>query len=268
MDNNRQRSRDVTVVRRKASEYRTSREVPLTDRVAAWIRDAARVVVLTGAGISAESGVPVFRGPAGLWRQFRPEDLATPDAFRRQPQLVWDWYGWRREQIAKAQPNGGHLAIARLESRRPGVTVLTQNVDGLHQRAGSERPLELHGSLWRVRCSDGCGFAVIDKETAAGRSNFRCACGSWLRPDVVWFGESLDSDVLERATTAAEEADVVMVVGTSAVVYPVAALPQMARRRKAKIVEVNITATPLSGEVDAVLRGTASEMLLEVERAL
>jgi NAD-dependent deacetylase len=239
----------------------------LIDRVAAWIRDAARVVVLTGAGISAESGVPVFRGASGLWRQFRPEDLATPDAFARQPQLVWDWYAWRREQIAKAQPNPGHSVIARLEQRRGGVTVLTQNVDRLHQRAGSVSPLELHGSLWRVRCAEECGFAVLDDE-GAPRDEFRCRCGAWLRPDVVWFGEALDPDVLERATRAAENADVVVVVGTSAVVYPVAALPQMARRRHAKVVEVNVAPTPLSREVDAVLRGTASEMLVAVEQRL
>ena len=240
----------------------------MTDRVAAWIRDAERMVVLTGAGISAESGVPVFRGPSGLWRQFRPEDLATPEAFTRQPQLVWEWYGWRREQIAKAQPNEGHRAIVRLERRRPGVTVLTQNVDGLHQRAGTVRPAELHGSLWRVRCAEGCGFVTTDGESDPPRDCFRCACGSWLRPDVVWFGEPLDPDVLERATAAAEEADVVVVVGTSAVVYPVAALPQMARRRRAKVVEVNVAPTPLSGEADAVLRGTASAMLLAVEQQL
>jgi NAD-dependent deacetylase len=239
----------------------------LIDQVAAWIRGAARVVVLTGAGISAESGVPVFRGASGLWRQFRLEDLATPEAFERQPQLVWDWYAWRREQIAKAQPNDGHLMIARLEQRRPGVTVLTQNVDRLHQRAGSVSPLELHGSLWRVRCAEPCGFAALDDEGVA-RDVFRCRCGGWLRPDVVWFGEMLDPDVLTRATRAAEEADVVVVAGTSAVVYPVAALPTMARRRHAKVVEVNVEPTPLSNEVDAVLRGTASAMLLAVEQRL
>ena len=223
--------------------------------------------MLTGAGISAESGVPVFRGATGLWRQFRPEDLATAEAFERQPQLVWDWYVWRREQIAKAQPNDGHLMIARLEQRRPGVTVLTQNVDRLHQRAGTVAPMELHGSLWRVRCADGCGFATLDTE-AVPREAFRCQCGSWLRPDVVWFGEMLDPEVLDRATQAAEEADVVVVVGTSAVVYPVAALPSIARRRHAKLVEVNVAPTPLSNQVDAVLRGSASEMLVAVEQRL
>jgi NAD-dependent deacetylase len=128
--------------------------------------------------------------------------------------------------------------------------------------------MELHGSLWRVKCAEDCGFAVVDQETEAVRRELHCECGSWLRPDVVWFGESLDPDVLDRATAAAEEADVVMVVGTSAVVYPVAALPQMARRRNAKLVEVNVAPTPLSSEVDAVLRGTASAMLLAVEREL
>src|SRR5687767_8798672 len=203
----------------------------MIDRVAAWMRAAEHVVVLTGAGISAESGVPVFRGAGGLWREYRPEDLATPQAFARQPALVWQWYLWRRGRIAEAQPNAGHHVIARLQRARSGVTLLTQNVDGLHARAaavalakvGSPRaidrgrtrdgaePIELHGNLWRVRCVTGCGFAARDEETAAARDHLRCACGAWLRPDVVWFGESLDATMLDRATRAVEEADVVLV---------------------------------------------------------
>jgi NAD-dependent deacetylase len=233
----------------------------MVDRVAAWIHDAEHVVVLTGAGISAESGVPVFRGAGGLWRNFRPEELATPDAFRRQPQLVWEWYLWRRARIAVAEPNEGHRAIARLQGTRPGVSLLTQNVDGLHQRAGSIGPVELHGNLWRVRCAGGCGRTAHDRESDAGRGELRCACGAWLRPDVVWFGEALDEAVMDAATRAVECADVVLVVGTSAVVYPVAALPQIAQRSGAKLVEVNVDETPLSPHVDAVLRGPAGELL-------
>lgn len=239
----------------------------MVDRVASWIREAERIVVLTGAGVSAESGVPVFRGPGGLWRHYRPEDLATPDAFRRQPELVWEWYLWRRRRIAEAQPNAAHLVIARLQCTRDGVTLLTQNVDGLHDRAGSPSLIELHGNLWRVKCVDECGYIVRDDESAA-RTGLHCTCGAWLRPDVVWFGEALNGDALERAAAAAESADVVLVVGTSAVVYPVAALPQLARRRRAKIVEVNVEATTLSADADAVLRGPAAEMLPALEHQL
>jgi NAD-dependent protein deacetylase/lipoamidase len=240
----------------------------MVDLVAAWIRNAARVTVLTGAGISAESGVPVFRGPGGLWRQFRPEDLATPEAFAERPALVWEWYLWRRERIAAAQPNAGHDMIARLERAHPSVTLLTQNVDGLHARAGSAAPVELHGNLWRVRCTDGCGATLHDRETDPPRAQLRCQCGAWLRPEVIWFGEPLDPDVLAAASDAVEGADVLLVVGTSAVVYPVAALPQMARRRGARIVEVNVEETPLSAHADAALRGPAGEMLPAVERRL
>jgi NAD-dependent deacetylase len=233
----------------------------MIDRVASWMRAAARVVVLTGAGISAESGVPVFRGAGGLWRQFRPEQLATPDAFRRHPELVWEWYLWRRARIAEAQPNAGHHTIARWQHERRGFTLLTQNVDGLHQRAGSVSLTELHGSLWRVRCAGCCGMVVEDRWSESPRGDLHCACGAWLRPDVVWFGEPLDAASMAQATTAVGEADVVLVVGTSAVVYPVAALPQLARERRARVVEVNVEETPLSADVAAVLRGPAGEVL-------
>jgi NAD-dependent deacetylase len=240
----------------------------MIDRVASWLRASARVVVLTGAGISAESGVPVFRGAGGLWRRFRPEQLATPEAFARQPELVWEWYLWRRARIADVAPNAGHLAIARWQQKRAGLSLLTQNVDGLHERAGSAGAIELHGNVWRVRCEAGCGSTARDAETDPPRTVLRCGCGSWLRPDVVWFGESLDAVALETAMAVAEEADVIVVVGTSAVVYPVAALPQIARRRGARIVEVNVEETPLTAVADAVLRGTAGEVLPTLERAL
>jgi NAD-dependent deacetylase len=240
----------------------------LTHRVASWLRAATRVVVLTGAGISAESGVPVFRGPGGLWRQFKPEQLATPAAFARQPELVWEWYLWRRERVAAAQPNAGHLTIARWQREREGISLLTQNVDGLHARAGSADPIELHGNLWRVRCAAGCGYAAHDAASGPVRDRLRCVCGAWLRPDVVWFGESLDESTLGHAMTAAEAADLLFVVGTSAVVYPVAALPQIARRRRARIVEVNVEETPLTAEAHAVLRGPAGEIFPALQEAL
>ena len=239
----------------------------MIDRVASWMRAAERIVILTGAGISAESGVPVFRGAGGLWRQFRPEQLATPEAFRRQPDLVWEWYLWRRARIAEAQPNAGHRTIAQWQQQRRNVTLLTQNVDGLHARAGSPQPIELHGNLWRVRCAGDCGVATEDAATAPARTTLMCACGNWLRPDVVWFGEALDPHVMERASTAVGQADVVLVVGTSAVVYPVAALPQLARGR-ARVVEINVDETPLSVDVDAVLRGPAGEILPALQAAL
>jgi NAD-dependent deacetylase len=240
----------------------------MIDRVASWIRAADRLVILTGAGISAESGVPVFRGTGGLWRDFRPEQLATPEAFRRQPQLVWDWYLWRRARIAEAQPNAGHSTIARWQQQRTGVALLTQNVDGLHARAGSPEAIELHGNLWRVRCAAGCEANYVDTASGPQRSVLRCRCGAWLRPDVVWFGEALDSSTLDAATQAISAADVVLVVGTSAVVYPVAALPQIAKRRLARVVEVNVEETALTAEADAVLRGPAGEVLPALQEAL
>ena len=240
----------------------------MIDRVASWIRAAERVVVLTGAGISAESGVPVFRGAGGLWRQHRPEQLATPDAFARQSELVWEWYLWRRVRIAAAQPNEGHRVIAAWQQQRRGFTLLTQNVDGLHARAGSPPPIEVHGNLWRVRCARDCGYKAVEAETAPPRSTFTCACGGWLRPDVVWFGESLDVAALDAALQAVVAADVVLVVGTSAVVYPVAALPQVARRTHARLIEINVEETTLSTDVDATLRGPAGEILPVLEQAL
>jgi NAD-dependent deacetylase len=239
----------------------------MIDRVASWIRAGEHVVVLTGAGISAESGVPVFRGAGGLWRQFRPEQLATPEAFARQPGLVWEWYMWRRARIAEAQPNAGHRVIAEWQRARRGVTLLTQNVDGLHARAGSPQVTELHGNLWRVRCVEDCG-EVFDDAAEPVRSDWRCVCGAWLRPDVVWFGEPLDSGVMDAATSAVSAADVVLVVGTSAVVYPVAGLPQLAKERRARVVEINVDETPLSAHVDAVLRGPAGEVLPALANSL
>ncbi len=268
----------------------------MLDLVAGWVRDADRIVVLTGAGMSAESGVPVFRGPGGLWRQFRPEDLATPEAFHRRPELVWEWYLWRRRAIAEARPHDGHAMLARFdlsadqpppkatavrrsnakteagrakaEVSLPRVRLLTQNVDRLHQRAGSIDPVELHGNLWQVRCAAGCGFTALDEHDDPPRTLLQCACGAWLRPSVVWFGESLEADVVAHAEEAVEQANVVMVVGTSAVVYPVAALPFLAARRGVRIVEINVEETALSPRAHAALRGPAGEILPALERLL
>jgi NAD-dependent deacetylase len=227
---------------------------------AARLRDARRVLALTGAGISAESGVPTFRGPGGLWRQFRPEDLATPEAFARDPRLVWEWYSWRRETIAPLRPNPAHVALAELERRVPDFRLATQNVDGLHAAAGSARLLELHGSIWRVRCA-GCRRAAEDRRVPLPELPPRCACGALLRPDVVWFGEMLPPGVVEEAMAAARSAEVVLVLGTSSLVYPAAALPQVAKAAGAFVIEVNIEATPLTAAADVSLRGPAAEIV-------
>ena len=221
------------------------------------LREARRVLVLTGAGISAESGVPTFRGPGGLWRQYRPEDLATPEAFARDPVLVWEWYAWRRELIAPLAPNAAHRALAALEERTPELLLATQNVDGLHALAGSRRLVELHGTIWRLRCL-GCSEATEDRRVPLPTLPPRCACGALLRPDVVWFGEALPDAAIAQAFLAARQAEVVLVVGTSSLVYPAAALPQVARAAGAFVIEVNPEPTPLTAHADVSLRGTAA----------
>lgn len=228
-----------------------------------WIREAASITVLTGAGISAESGIPTFRGPGGLWRSFRPEDLATPEAFARDPKLVWEWYDWRRSIIAQAQPNAGHLALAELERRARSFTLITQNVDGLHDRAGSRNILKVHGDIWTLRCGS-CGRERNDRREKIDPLPPRCACGGIERPGVVWFGESLPPKVWAEAEKAARESDLFFVIGTSAQVYPAAGLVELAKRAGAKVVEINIAETPVSEMADASLRGAAAEILPEL----
>lgn len=217
-------------------------------------------MALTGAGISAESGIPTFRGAGGLWRSFRPEELATPEAFARDPKLVWEWYLWRRGLSAQAQPNAGHYALVRLEQRTPRFTLVTQNVDGLHDRAGSRNILKLHGDIWEVRCT-ACGRQERDERLAFDCLPPRCACGGLLRPAVVWFGEMLPAAVWQAAEEAVRAAEVLLVAGTSAVVYPAAGLVPLARSAGAKVIEVNLEQTPLSASADCSLRGKAGEIL-------
>ncbi len=224
------------------------------------LADARSVVVLTGAGVSAESGVPTFRGADGLWRQYRAEDLATPEAFERDPKLVWEWYDWRRQLLARCEPNPAHHAIAHLETCCRDFLLITQNVDGLHRRAGSRRLVELHGNLWRVRCP-GCETTTENREVPLRILPPRCGCGRLLRPDVVWFGEPLPPDAMRRAFDAAETCEVMLVVGTSAVVQPAASLPTIAREHEAYVVEVNPDPTPLSAIAHEVHRGLAGEIL-------
>jgi NAD-dependent deacetylase len=225
-----------------------------------WLNQARSVAVLTGAGASAESGVPTFRGQNGLWRQFRAEDLATPEAFARDPRLVWEWYDWRRRLISEARPNAGHQALAGIEQRVPSFTLITQNVDDLRERAGSGNVLHVHGSLWTVRCIE-CGLEQVDQRVPLPEIPPRCACGGLLRPGVVWFGEALPGNVWESAQTAAREADIFLVVGTSAVVYPAAGLARIAKSTGARVVEINITETPLASIVDEFLQGTSGDVL-------
>jgi NAD-dependent deacetylase len=231
------------------------------------LREAESVAVLTGAGISAESGVPTFRGPEGLWRNFPPEELATPEAFERNPHLVWEWYAWRRERIRAAQPNAGHRALAELERKMCGegrradsFTLITQNVDGLHDRAGSRRILKLHGDIWVTRCV-GCGAEERNDEALLAEIPPHCRCGSLLRPGVVWFGEPLPAAAWEQAFAASRSAQVFMVVGTSGVVYPAAGLVEVARRSGARVAIVNPEATALDGAATWVLRGPSGEIL-------
>lgn len=185
-------------------------------------RKPGSVVVLTGAGVSADSGIPTFRGSGGLWRNFRSEDLATPEAFARNPMLVWEWYEWRRSLVRAAEPNAAHRAIARLDA-----LVVTQNVDGLHERGGSKSILELHGNLFRVRCTR--ERTTRDAHEPFGEIPPRCECGALLRPDIVWFGEMLPDGIFERAADAVRRADLLLVIGTSGVVYPAAGLLSMHR---------------------------------------
>ncbi len=221
---------------------------------------AHRVVVLTGAGVSAESGVPTFRGTDGLWRRHRAEDLATPEAFARDPRLVWAWYDWRRQAIAGCRPNAAHAAIAALERRVPDFLAITQNVDGLHRTAGSRRIVELHGSLWRVRCVAE-GLSAENLTVPLHPLPPRCSCGALLRPDVVWFGEALPTEAIRRAYDATEACDVMLVVGTSALVQPAASLPTIAKAHGAYVVEVNVEPTPLTALADESHRGKAGEVL-------
>jgi NAD-dependent deacetylase len=219
-----------------------------------------KIVVLTGAGISAESGIPTFRGEDGLWRRYRAEELATPAAFEADPQLVWEWYDWRRGIIGKAEPNPGHLAIAEMERLFPHFALITQNVDGLHRRAGNSKVIEIHGNLWQLRCVRD-GRVREDYRSPLPVIPPLCECGALLRPHVVWFGESLDQGDLSRAYALIEECDLLLVVGTSAVVQPVASFPFMAKQAGAMVIEINKDSTSLSSAADESVQGKAGEIL-------
>jgi NAD-dependent deacetylase len=225
------------------------------------LRGAEHVVALTGSGISAESGVPTFReAQTGLWKRFLPRDLATPEAFAKDPRLVWEWYEWRRKLVAEAEPNPGHKALAELERRISDFTLITQNVDDLHARAHSQNTIELHGNILRSKCS--LEGEVVEPEEQDDPVPPRCPrCGAPLRPDVVWFGEMLLPGALEAASEAARRCDLFFSIGTSSLVYPAATLPHEALENSATLVEINPSETPLTRHATFVLQGRAGEVL-------
>jgi NAD-dependent deacetylase len=222
---------------------------------------AQSIVVLTGAGISADSGVPTFRGQDGLWQSYRAEDLATPEAFERDPRLVWEWYNWRRELIATKSPNPAHFALAELEQRgNDRMWLITQNVDGLHRAAGSRRLSEIHGNIWMVRCT-GCSAVTEDRRVPIPILPMCEGCGALVRPHIVWFGESLDPADLRRCSKALQSCDLLLVIGTSGVVYPAAGFASVAKQAGATVVEINLDETPQSNLVDLALRGRAKDLM-------
>ncbi|MDH4083174.1 MAG: NAD-dependent deacylase [Nitrospira sp.] len=224
------------------------------------LANARSITVLTGAGISADSGVPTFRGTDGLWRNFRAEDLATPDAFTRDPRLVWEWYNWRRELIATKQPNAAHQAIVELERRCPRFWLITQNVDGLHRAAGSRRLSEIHGNIWMVRCT-ACGHVSESHEVPIQILPLCSLCRNLLRPHIVWFGESLAEEDLRRSYTALQSSDVCLIIGTSGMVYPAAGFASIAKEAGAFVAEINLDPTPQSALVDMSLQGRAKDIV-------
>ncbi len=236
-------------------------------RAARLIEESSYLVAFTGAGISAESGIPTFRGAGGLWKKYRPEDLATPEAFARNPRLVWSWYKWRMNIVFSAKPNPAHRLLAVLEERGVLKAVITQNVDNLHRAAGSKRVIELHGSIRRVRCI-ACGFKEELREPPSEDLPKCPSCGSLLRPDVVWFGEPLPGEALEEAFREASRCDVMLVVGTSGVVEPAASIPVYAKAGGAALINVNPEPNAYTGIADVELRMKAVEFALKISRLL
>jgi NAD-dependent deacetylase len=224
------------------------------------LHNAKRVAVLTGAGISAESGVATFRGADGLWQKFKPEELANFQAFMKNPKMVWEWYNYRRELIMEVKPNAGHFALVEMERLFPDFILITQNVDNLHQVAGSRNICELHGNIMRNRCVD-CNKIITDLELEASPAIPRCDCGGMLRPDVVWFGEMLPEQALQTAFAAAQNAEVFLTIGTSAQVQPAASLPVEAQRAGAYVVEINIERTVISNYLNETISGPSGVVL-------
>ena len=241
-------------------------EIP-PDLIAA-LNASHRIAALTGSGISAESGVPTFReAQTGLWSRYDPNQLATPEAFHRDPQLVWEWYAWRRQLISKAQPNPGHYALVELDSHFPEFSLITQNVDGLHRLAGSRSPIELHGDISRTRCS--VEDIQIAEWSETGEIPPHCPrCGGLLRPDVVWFGESLPDTAIQAAFEIASNCQIFFSIGTSTLVEPAASLPFLAMQNGAQVIEVNIDQTPLTASADWYFGAPAGQVLPAIVKEL
>jgi len=226
------------------------------------VRDFSRVVFFTGAGMSAESGVPTYRGKGGIWKEYDYRRYACQPAFEADPEAVWEFHNYRRKLVSECRPNEGHERLARAEQQQPGhVVVVTQNIDGLHQLAGSRAVHELHGSLWRIRC-DSCGQKLTTRDVPL--TELCCRCGAYWRPDIVWFGDALFTAVIEAVQRELRQCDLLVSVGTSAVVYPAAEMPLIAKRAGATLVEINPEPTPLSDAYDVLLRGPATKMLAQI----
>ncbi len=233
---------------------------PEIQELKARLARATGVTVLTGAGISADSGVPTFRGADGLWKDHRPEELASPGAFARNPKLVWEWYNWRRELIAAKQPNPAHTALVELEHKVKKFWLITQNVDGLHPLAGSQRLSEIHGNIWKVRCTQ-CGKVAVNRDVPIAVLPECMTCRGLLRPHIVWFGESLDPDDLQQSFNALRNCDVLLIIGTSGVVYPAASFGPIAKENGAFVAELNLDPTPNSDLVDVAFQGRAKDLV-------
>ncbi|GJL54184.1 MAG: NAD-dependent protein deacylase [Nitrospirales bacterium] len=224
------------------------------------ITQARSVTVLTGAGISADSGVPTFRGADGLWKNFRPEELASPDAFERDPRLVWEWYDWRRELLSTKTPNAAHEALVELEKRIADFWLITQNVDGLHRTAGSTQVSEIHGNIWKVRCTN-CGMVESNHDVPIDILPSCTSCQGLLRPHIVWFGESLAREDLDASFSALQNCELLLIIGTSGVVYPAASFAPIAKEHGAFVVELNLDPTPNSDLVDVSFQGRARDIV-------
>lgn len=225
------------------------------------LRDFDRIVFFTGAGMSAESGIPTYRGSGGIWKEYDYQEYACQRAFDRDPEKVWDFHDKRRAAVAKCEPNPGHRIVTEVQEEKPATVIVTQNIDGMHQRAGAKDVAELHGSLWRVRCD---AENIVRPDETMPMNPRRCSCGAYWRPDIVWFEDQLDHRVVRRAREALEECDLLVSIGTSAVVYPAAELPRIAMQRGAMTVEINLEDTPVSELYRHRLRGKASEVLAEL----
>jgi NAD-dependent deacetylase len=231
-------------------------------RFLSLIKNSEKITVITGAGISAESGVPTFRGKNGLWKNFKPEELATPFAFQKNPKLVWEWYNWRRNLISKCKPNKAHYFIAQLECIKNKFLLITQNVDGLHSRAGNKKLIEIHGSIWKVKCTK-CSYNEENWDVPVNFPPLCPKCNNLLRPAVVWFGESLNYVDLDTSISNIIESELLIIVGTSGVVQPVASFPFQGKQQNSdlKIVEINLEPTPITKIADMFIQSKSAEFL-------